>query len=210
MKVSFKEFNYNTDYNVFQNSNNTEPFDYSDGDIEENRIYNILHDTIDKSCFSEELILKIVDWPTEYHFSPQRHNLLRHFNFKPSDKILELGCGCGAITRQLGETGAQVTSVEGSFRRASCAALRCEDLSNIKVYVSNFQDIAFEQEFDYVTLIGVLEYASLYFESEYPFDVCLKNIQKALKPNGKLIIAIENKLGLKYFNGFSEIGRAHV
>lgn len=205
MKISLDKFIFDEQYGVYIHQDNSKiNFDYSDGDFEENRIYKILLNSNDRSCFSEELISKIIDWPTEYHFSPQRHNLLRHFEFKQTDKILELGCGCGAITRQLGEAGAHISAVEGSTRRARCTALRCCDLKNVKVYVSNFQDITFEQNFDYITLIGVLEYASLYFDSEQPFDECLKIIQKALKPEGKLIIAIENKLGLKYFNGLSE------
>jgi SAM-dependent methyltransferase len=205
MKVLLDKFIFDEQAGVWLHPENEQTgFNYSDGDFEENRIYNILLNSSDRSCFSEELVSKIIDWPTEYHFSPQRHNLLRHFKFNHSDKILELGCGCGAITRQLGETGAQITAVEGSTRRAGCTALRCGDLENVKVFVSNFQNIAFEQNFDYITLIGVLEYASLYFDSEQPFDECLKIIQKALKPEGKLIIAIENKLGLKYFNGLSE------
>ena len=200
---SLSQFNFDEDNRIFLNPAISD-FNYSDGDSEENKIYSALSESTDRSCFSEELISRIIDWPTEYHFSPVRHNLLRHLNFKQSDRILELGCGCGAITRQLGETLATVTSVEGSVRRAKCAALRCRDLENVSIYVSNFQNVKFEQEFDYVTLIGVLEYSSIFFNSDHPFEECLKIAKSALKPEGKLIIAIENKLGLKYFNGLDE------
>lgn len=180
-------------------------FDYSDGIEIENEIYRILLEAEDKSMFSKELNDAIVDWPTEYHFSVQRHNLLRHLFFKDSDRILELGAGCGAITRQFGESGAEVTAIEGSPIRARCAAVRCQDLPNVNIYCSDFQQIEFTEKFDYVTLIGVLEYCNIFFkENDDPFAACLGLVQSVLKKDGKLILAIENRLGLKYFMGYSE------
>ncbi|MDA7707900.1 methyltransferase domain-containing protein [Flavobacteriaceae bacterium] len=203
MQYNLKDFNRDKTYNVYLSPNTQEKFNYSDGKIE-NKIFKILDKSNDNSVFSKELIDQIVDWPTEYHLSPLRHNLLRHIDFKRTDNILELGCGCGAITRQLGETGASVSAVEGSINRAKSASARCKDLSNVKVYVSNFQNVIFENQFDYVTLIGVLEYSPVYINEENPFKTVLDIAKRALKPNGKLIIAIENRLGLKYFMGLSE------
>ncbi len=179
-------------------------FDYSDGREVEERILRILKETKDHSLFSRELGRHITDWPTEYHFSPRRHNLLRHYRFAETDQVLELGCGCGAITRQLGESGAKITAVEGSLLRAQCAAERCRDLSNVTVYCSNFQDLTLKNEYNYVTLIGVFEYSGAYFKGDDPFKQCLEIIKSGLRKDGKLIIAIENRLGLKYFLGYSE------
>ena len=54
-----------------------------------------------------------------------------------------------------------------------------------------------EYKFDYITLIGVLEYANLYTYTENPYIDFLNSIKKFLKKDGKLLIAIENKLGMK-------------
>ncbi len=189
---------------VYTNPNNNKRFNYSDGLDREDDVYKILCSVHDVSTSSEELRASIHDWVTEYHFSRQRHNLLRHIEFQPDWNILELGCGCGSITRQLGESGASVTAIEGSYARACSAAARCRDLSNVQVFCSNFQDVAVAKKYDVVTLIGVLEYSPLFFTSDDPIGECLNIAFDALKPGGVLLIAIENQLGLKYFCGYNE------
>jgi len=203
MKTSINSF-IRDRYGVFTSSAKQREFAYSDGEAREERVLTTLLATQDCSIFSDELRKNINDWVTEYHFSQERHNLLRHLKLNKDMRILELGCGCGAITRQFGESGAEVTSVEGSLQRARAAAARCRDLKNVKVYCSNFQDIEFTEKYDLVTFIGVLEYSPQYFESNDPVRECLEIATNALKPDGVLVIAIENQLGLKYFNGLRE------
>ena len=203
MKYKLSEFTPAGSTNVYR-SPRAGDFAYTDGDEIENRIREILRHVCDKSTSSEELVNAIVDWPTEYHFSRERGNLLRHIQFNSSDSILELGAGCGSITRQLGESGARVTAVEGSMIRAECASLMCQYLPNVKIFCENFENIIFEEQYDYITLIGVLEYAPLFFKGADPIQSCLQIVKKYLKPGGKLLLAIENKLGLKYFMGCSE------
>ena len=57
-----------------------QPFPYSDGQASEERLLQVLTEAADLSTMSRELVTKITDWPSEYHLSPQRHNLLRHFD----------------------------------------------------------------------------------------------------------------------------------
>lgn len=177
---------------------------YSDGEEVERRLLAALKQCRDLSSTSAELRRHIVDWPSEYHFSSRRHVLLRPFAISPADRILELGCGCGAITRYLGESGATVTAVEGSPVRARIAAERCRDLPNVTVYCDNLADFSAESRFDLVTLIGVLEYAPAFIDHDEPAAECLRRARSRLAANGRLLVAIENQLGLKYFAGCAE------
>jgi len=177
---------------------------YSDGEEVEQRLMATLRACSDVSVLSEELRQHITDWPSEYHFTPERSNLLRPFDLGPEDCILELGCGCGAITRHLGETGATVIAVEGSRRRAAIAAERCRDLPNVKIYCDNLQHFQVDMRFSHVTLIGVMEYARLFVESSQPELQCLQSAAHHLLADGQLLLAIENQFGLKYFNGCAE------
>jgi 2-polyprenyl-3-methyl-5-hydroxy-6-metoxy-1,4-benzoquinol methylase len=176
---------------------------YSDGEDVEERLLKQVLACKDVSDSSAELRAFISDWASEYHFSPQRANLLRPFGFA-GQRVLELGCGCGAITRFLGEQGARVTAVEGSPRRAQIAAERCRDLSGVEIYCDNLADFQHPEKFDVATLIGVLEYARLFVPGTDPVLECLRIAASHLNDDGVLYIAIENQLGLKYFNGAGE------
>ena len=53
-------------------------------------------------------------------------------------------------------------------------------------------------------LIGVLEYMGINSTSVDPYSEILLKINQLLKPNGILLLAIENRFGLKYWCGAAE------
>ncbi|KAB2725362.1 glycosyltransferase [Brucella anthropi] len=177
---------------------------YSDGDAAEQHLGNVIRNACDLSVFSFELRLQCRDWQTLYHLSAQRSNVLRPFEHLLRGKVLEIGAGCGAITRYLGEASGQILALEGSPRRAAIAANRVRDLRNVAVLAERFDAFETDELFDAVTLIGVLEYASLFSDDIEPARHMLEKVRGMLKPNGYLFIAIENQLGLKYFAGAPE------
>ncbi|PBQ06004.1 glycosyl transferase family 2 [Pseudomonas congelans] len=178
---------------------------YSDGDNSENELAKIVREASDVSVLSSELPQYCTDWPKLYHLTSSRGNIFRPFESLIKGKsILEIGAGCGAISRYLGEAGATLLSLEGSPRRAAIAASRTRDLDNVTVLAERFDDFKLDQQFDVVTLIGVLEYASMFSADADPAFGMLNRVRKLLKPDGHLFIAIENQLGLKYFAGAPE------
>ena len=131
-------------------------------------------------------------------------NILNWYKFKPDSSVLEIGCGMGAITSVLCDECKDVTAVELSRKRATATLLRCREKENLEIIVGNLNDIEFEKKFDYITLIGVLEYQGTYTESTNPYMDFLVKIKQLLKPDGKLLVAIENQYGLKYWCGMPE------
>lgn len=177
---------------------------YSDGDATERRLAEILAGANDLSCHSPELAAAIDDWPTRYYLSPERSAALRMLELPRDARVLELGAGCGAITRYLGERCARVVAVEGSARRAEIAASRCRDLEHVEVVCGRYDDLEFEDDFDVVLMIGVLEYAGLYSDADRAHLRALERARAALDDRGVLLLAIENQLGLKYLAGCAE------
>lgn len=177
---------------------------YSDGDSAETELAKIIREADDVSVLSDELPQHCSDWAKLYHLSATRANILRPFEHLLKGRVLEIGAGCGAISRYLGEAGAELLCLEGSPRRAAIAASRTRGLSNVTVLAERFDDFKIEEQFDAVTLIGVLEYASMFSNAKDPALAMLVRIRQLLKPGGHLFIAIENQLGLKYFAGAPE------
>ena len=206
--IQLNQFTKNTD-GVFHAAGADLDFAYSDGENIKATLYQILRDAKDLSSASAELQAQIVDWPTEYHLSQTRANLLRPLNLSGVTRVLELGCGCGSISRYLGEIdGIQVDSVEGSAKRAALAALRCRDLENVRVSVANFNDVEIPSDYyDLVLFVGVTEYAGRFSEratDQQALQDLLALARKATTLDGVTLIAIENRLGLKYMLGANE------
>ncbi len=172
---------------------------YSDGDIED----KILEIVKEKKNITDVLI-NSNEWPILYHLSNIRENLLEWYDFEQNATLLEIGSGCGAITGLLCKKLNKVVGIDLSKKRSQINALKNSQYNNLEIYVGNFEDIKIDEKFDYVTLIGVLEYSVYYINDEKPFHKMIESAKKYLKPDGKLIIAIENKYGLKYWAGATE------
>jgi len=175
---------------------------YSDGDVENDILKIFKSDNPDVKI--RKILEKDPSWPMRYHLSPIRENLLNWYEFPKEATLLEIGAGCGAVTGVFTRKLSRVVAVELSRRRAEVVAERHRDKENLTVYAGNLNDINLEEKFDYVTLIGVLEYAGRYTHTDNPFVDFLKNIKKYLKDGGTIFIAIENKFGLKYWSGVRE------
>ena len=173
---------------------------YSDGEIE-----NEIIEYAKKYKDAEEIFKGDIRWPVFYHLTPIRKNIINWYNFNKDSDVLEIGAGMGAITEALCEKCKNVVCVELSKNRATSIMERNKDKENLEIIVGNLNDVDFgDRKFDYITLIGVYEYAASYTNTSDPYHDFLNNIKKLLKPNGKLLIAIENKFGMKYWIGAPE------
>ena len=176
-----------------------EDFD-SDGEIEDE-----LLDAV-KSGKMIDMLYNDSRWPVLYHFSDIRENIIEWFPMNGTEKVLEIGSGCGAITGILSKTAKDVTCIELSEIRSLINAWRNKECDNINIMIGNFQKIepCIKEKYDLITLIGVWEYSAMYLDSDNPYEEMLKIARNHLKENGKIFVAIENKTGLKYWNGAKE------
>lgn len=176
---------------------------YSDGIVEEEIL------SIVKSASRIEypgIIEEKGSWPILYHLSSLRANIVDWLPINNNHKVLEIGSGCGAITDKLSEKAKEVTCVDLSARRSHINAYRNQDRENITIHVGNFRDIEPElpTDYDYVCLIGVFEYAQSYMGTQTPYEDFMNIMRKHVKDSGSIVIAIENKFGLKYWAGCKE------
>lgn len=176
---------------------------YSDGAIED----EILEITKNAARIEYPKIIEEKNsWPVLYHLSALRGNIVDWLPITKDMKVLEIGSGCGAITDKLSEKAGKVTCVDLSAKRSMINAYRNQDRDNIEIYVGNFNDIepSLECDYDLVCLIGVFEYGNSYIHTKTPYEDFFQIMQKHKKSTGLLVIAIENKFGLKYWAGSKE------
>lgn len=178
-------------------------YQYNDGDDIENYILSVYKDNPTEEDI-ENILISNNSWAIQYHLSPDRKNLLSWVDFKKGSSILEVGAGCGAVTGVFLENNLDVTAVELTKRRADIIRERYKDKKKLTVIDGNIHEQKLSKKFDYLTLIGVLEYAGRFTKGDSPFQTMLEENRKFLKKGGEIIIAIENKLGLKYWRGAPE------
>lgn len=172
---------------------------YSDGEVE-----NLIYEYVKNNINIKTLPIQDINYPIIYHLSEIRENILNWYPFKKNAMLLEVGAGCGAITGMLCRKVRKVISIDISPKRAKINYTRNNQYENLEVIVGNVNEIKFQESFDYIILNGVLEYAAMFTEGKTPYKTFLKQLKSYLKPDGKFLIAIENKLGIKYFSGSPE------
>ncbi len=176
---------------------------YCDGAVED-EILQIVRDMspVEYAGVIEER----ASWPILYHLSPLRENIVEWIPMSKDAKVLEVGSGCGAITGALARKAGSVTCVDLSKKRSTINAYRHAECDNVTIHVGNFKDIEpdLPRDYDFICLIGVFEYGKSYIGGSTPYADFLRILMPHLKKGGRIIIAIENKYGMKYFAGCKE------
>jgi SAM-dependent methyltransferase len=177
---------------------------YRDG--AEEALYDLLLAAEESELGSTDdtLLSRTEGWAQQYHVHPARANVVRPLTIPDGARVLEIGAGCGAVSRYLGETGAQLDALEPVPSRARVARARTRDLPNVEVFVGELSDVPEIPTYDVVIVVGVLEYVGGGSRSDDPYREFLAGIAARLVPGGTLVLAIENKLGAKYLAGAPE------
>ena len=128
--------------------------------------------------------------------SKNRQNILDWYPFCKEAAILEICPNFGELTEVLCKNASRVVSIEKSLKKASAIKKRYEDVQNLEVIVGSLENIDINEKFDYITLVGTLE--NINSVSNCKLDDFINLLKKYLKENGTILIAVDNKLGMKY------------
>ena len=94
---------------------------------------------------------------------------------KPGERILDLGCGDGALTEKLVALGCEVVGVDGSAAQVEAARARGLDARVVRA-----ERLEFGAEFDAVLSNAVLHWVK-------DADAAIDGVWRALRPNGRFV-----------------------
>lgn len=148
------------------------------------------------------------------HQKEWANKILKEFDFKGNETILDLGCGDGTITNQLAEMvpNGKVVGIDASEGMIK-TALKDKKSQNVYFKLKDIDAISYINEFDFI-----FSNATLHWIKDH--KKLLKNIFQALKNNGALRFnfaadgncsfffkvirqAMSEKQYIKYFKDFS-------
>ena len=140
-----------------------------------------------------------------YHYCLNylRENLFLWYPFKKEGSLLEIGSGCGQLTNLFCDKLNKVVSVENDEKLIQIISKRCTS-NNLTILENDFSDIKIDEKFDYIVLCDIFEYSKHFFNSKNAYADYLSYLKSFLKEDGIILIAISNRLGLKYFAGFKD------
>ncbi len=135
------------------------------------------------------------------YLSNINENIVNWYPFKKERRVLEINSKLGNVTRFLCNNLSYVTSVCFLKSEFDIVVNRLKNYENLTIYLGKLSDIKFEEKFDYIVAIGVLEYAPLIFDTKNPYVDMLVYLKSLLSDDGKLLLSVDNSLGIKYFAG---------
>lgn len=144
--------------------------------------------------------------PYLYALAELRENVLDWYEFKKEGRLLQVGADYGALTGLFLDRVNQVTVLDESedsleiVKRRYRATSGAERLEYFCGTVTELADREPETAvYDYVVCIGTLR-------TSEPVSVQLEAAKSLLAPGGTLLLAVNNRLGIKYFAGAKREG----
>ena len=123
------------------------------------------------------------------------------YDFAPGSKVLELGAGWGEATGGLALKCGRVVAVEENLYKAQGICQRHADKDNLAVYAGDWHHLPEKGGYDYVIFHDV-ERNLAEGETE-PLRDLVRLLCAFLKPEGRLLMNIANRLAMKYWCGAS-------
>jgi len=146
-----------------------------------------------ETLFDEKYLKTYVDTVTPELTKQQIPALLKILRPKKDAKILDLACGHGRHSIELAKRGYKVTGIDFSKHFIDVAKKDAKERdAEVNFICDDMRNLSFVNKFDFVinmfTSFG-------YFDDENDNELVLRKISRALKPNGKFLIEINNFVG---------------
>ena len=123
-------------------------------------------------------------------------NILNWYPFDNNKVVLEIGGDSLELTKMLSQKVKKIVKIVQNSENTKSLIKSCK---NLEIIEGNINEINSDEKFDYILLIGSLPYFAKYANCKSKEFLAL--LDRYLKDDGKIIIAVDNKFGIKYFAG---------
>ena len=123
-------------------------------------------------------------------------NILNWYPFDNNKVVLEIGGDSLELTKMLSQKVKKIVKIVQNSENTKSLIKSCK---NLEIIEGNINEISLDEKFDYILLIGSLPYFAKYANCKSKEFLAL--LDRYLKDDGKIIIAVDNKFGIKYFAG---------
>ena len=132
-----------------------------------------------------------------------RETIVTALDIGRTDRVLEVGSGCGAVTGKLCEAAGLVTCVDMSSDRSRVNAIRHKNLDNLGILVGDYAGISasLTEKYNVITMLGTPEENRVYKGFSWDLRMYIDTFGKNLAEGGCMYLALDNKLGMRYLSG---------
>jgi len=130
----------------------------------------------------------------------QSLNILNWYPLKEEQDILEIGIQTKEMTKMFCKKCNEVTTIEPNKEKAE----KIEKIENLQIIEKPLNKLELNNKYDIITLIGINERTKEIVGENLKLTDIIKLLEKYLKPEGKILIAVDNKFGLRFFAGDPE------
>lgn len=128
-------------------------------------------------------------------------NIIMWYPFKENSNILEIGANNLEITKLLLNKANWLTSIvfTDTIKQEYFDKLECE---NLEIISKKINEIKLSKKYDYIVLIDIVKYLKIILpdSNNHVFDI-LAFCKNNLSENGKILLATDNRFGIKNFSG---------
>ncbi len=153
----------------------------------------------------DQVLGNVEAWEPFYHLSSMRKGLFYWYEFQADAALLEVGAAFGALTGLFCDRCRLVVAAEADDFRAQWLRKRYSRRENLCVYHGDLSEPGFladfPEKFDYIIVADS-------FGERFAGSSCMdlyagyvKELSAWLKPTGRLLLAVDNRYGIRYFCG---------
>jgi hypothetical protein len=127
--------------------------------------------------------------------------ILEALDIDGAHKVLQVGFNDADVTKRLVEKGAQVTILEPNSFQARAAFELFSESKAVRIAQENFMYGDFESGFDLILFLSGVAMVGVVKNDERWSDCFFHRIQELMSDSGRLILAADNPISLRYLNG---------